>query len=212
MADKSFWREKKDKNWISNFFFYYSKHLIFFCLLTALIVYGCFSCSKKIDYDLEIYYMGEQYLSLEAFDNVEKEFANVIDDLDGKDGITVSFNDYTIVSGNDDTAERDMVMVLKINSEVAEGEGYLYFMNDDWLKFCMDNEVLEDISKYTGDSEPCYFMEINDNTLLNNLGVITDGNLYVGVRILNDNRKDNEIQINKYNNAIKALKYIIENK
>ena len=212
MAEKSFWSEKKDKEWVANFFFYYTKHIIVILVLIAIVVWGCISCARKVEYDFEMFYLSDKHFDSKVFDNVEQALTDVVDDVDGKHGTVVSFNDYTAVPENAVTSDIDMVMTSKIHVEVAEGHGYLYIMNEDWVKFCVDGGLLEDISEYTGDETPCYFVEVTDNKLLNDLGVKNNGKLYAGIRVLNYGRMNDEIEIKRHKNAIKALQYIIKNK
>ncbi len=210
MAEKSFWKEKKDAEWISNFFFYYKKHLIAFIFILFIFLYGCVSCMNKINYDLEIYYVSDKYIDTEAFGKAEKQFAEVVDDVDGKDGKAVLFNDFAISEDSD--YQMITAMNMKIQVEFAEGNGYLYFANDYWADFCSKSEFMEDISKYTGDDSPCYFVDVSDNKMLNELGIKHDGKIYVGVRILSDKHTNDEERIKKHDNAIAVLKYILEMK
>lgn len=212
MAEKSFWGEKKDAEWLSNFFFYYGKYVIVLIILIAMLVVCCVSCSKKVDYDFEMYYISDKHFESSVFDNVENALKDVVDDVDGRHGTVVSFNDYTAVSEQVITSDVDMVMTSKIHVEIAEGHGYLYIMNEEWANFCTEGELLEDISKYTGDEGPCYFTEVTDNKFLNDMGVKDNGRLYAGIRILNYDRTDDRKEIAKHNNAYKAFEYILKNK
>lgn len=211
MAEKSFWGEKKDREWFSNFLFYYGKFIIVFIILAIIVVCSCISCANKVEYDCELYYMSDKHFSSDVFDNVENALVDVVDDIDGKDGTVVAFHDYTAVTKNAVSNDVDMVMTSKIHVEIAGGHGYLYVMNEEWYNFCYDGELLDDISQYTGDSEPTYCFEVTDNKFLNDLGVKDNGRLYVALRGLNYSDLDNEEEINRHNNAIKVLKYIIEN-
>ena len=86
MAEKSFWGEKKDLEWVSNFFFYYGKFIIGFLVLVVVVVVGCISCINKVEYDCELYYMSDKHFMSTVFDNVENALTDVIDEtllLDG---------------------------------------------------------------------------------------------------------------------------------
>lgn len=212
MAEKSFWGNKKDKEWFFNFFYYYGKYIIVALVLIAIIICAAVSCNRKTVYDCEIYYMSDTHFESKVFDNVEKALEDVVDDADGKQGVQVAFSDFTVVPDSGATSDIDLYMTAKVQAEIAEGDGYLYVMNEEWKDFCESSGLMEDISKYTGEESPFYSFEITDNKFLNELGVKDDQKLYVGIRMLNNNRLDDKIEINKHNNAIKVLKYIIENK
>ena len=96
MAEKSFWGEKKDLEWVSNFFFYYGKFIAVFMLLAIIVIISCISCMNKVEYDCELYYMSDKHFMSQVFDNVENALAEVIDDVDGKHGNVVAFQDYTV--------------------------------------------------------------------------------------------------------------------
>lgn len=212
MAEKSFWSDKKDKEWFSNFFFYYGKYIIAVIILIIIIVWAAVSCVQKTEYDLEIYYMSDQHLESKVFDNLENELKKVSNDADGKQGVQVCFHDFTVVPEKAATSDVDLYMESKVHAEVASGHGYLYIMNEEWKDYCVNNEVMEDISSITGDQEPVYCFEVTDNKILNDLGIKNDGKLYVGVRMLNNDRQNNKVEIKRHNNALKSLQYILENK
>lgn len=212
MAEKSFWGEKKDLEWVSNFFFYYGKFIIGFLVLVVVVVVGCISCINKVEYDCELYYMSDKHFMSTVFDNVENALTDVIDDIDGKHGPVVAFQDYTVVSKEDVSTDIDLAITSKIHMEIVTGSGYVYIMNEDWYKFCYESELLEDISQYTGDDEPVYCFEVTDNKFLNDLGVKDNGKLYIALRSLNYDRLEDQDEINKHNNAKKVIKYIIDNK
>lgn len=211
MAEKSFWNDKKDKEWFANFFFYYGIYIAIGIGLILMLIWPVVSCVNKVEYDCEIYYMADKHFESKVYDNVENALVDVVDDANGKQGVHVSFSDFTVVPEAAATSDIDLYMTSKIHAEIASGHGYLYVMNDQWNEYCKNSGLMEDISKYTGEEGPVYFYEVTDNAFLNNLGVKYDGKLYVGLRMLNNDRLDNEVEIARHNNAIKVLKYIIEN-
>ena len=212
MAEKSFWGEKKDLEWFSNFFYYYGKFILVFVLLAIIVVIGCISCMNKMEYDCELYYMSDKHFMSKVFDNVENALSDVIDDVDGKHGNVVAFHDYTSVAKEDVSNDVDLYISSKVHMDIATGRGYLYIMNENWYNFCQKGELLEDISEFTGDEQPVYCFEVTDNKFLNDLGVVDNGKLYIGLRGLNYDRLDDEDEIKRHNNAKKVLKYIIDNK
>jgi len=211
MAEKSFWGNKKDKEWFANFFHYYGIYIIVLIFFALVAWWGIDSCNKKINYDCEIYYMADKHFESNVYDNVENALKDVVDDADGKQGVQIVFNDYTVVPEDAITSDIDLYITSKIHAEIAEGHGYLYVMNDQWNEYCKNSGLMEDISMYTGEEGPVYSHEVTDNTFLNSLGVKGNGKLYIGIRMLNNDRKDDKVEITRHNNAVKVLKYIIEN-
>lgn len=212
MAEKSFWSDKKDLKWLSNFWFYYKKVVFAGIAVLLFVIYGCVSCARTIDYDLEMYYFGSKQLSSDVFDNTAAEFRELADDADGKAGVNAICLNLAIVDESEATSEVDLVMNSKVHIEIAEGDGYLYIMNDDIYGYCMEAELLEDISKYTGDKSAVYCVEITNNNIMKSLGYTTGEKLYMGVRVLNNNRIGKEIYEKKHNNAMKVIEYICKNR
>ena len=212
MADKSFWSEKKDKTWLKNFWFYYGKMVIISACVLAIVICGVVSCARTIDHDLLVYYMGSEHLAPEVYENTGKAFVELIDDADGKHGKNAMCLDMVISDSSEQPTEMDMVMHTKVQIEMAEGDGYLYIMSQKMYDYCMQMEVLEDISKYTGDETSTYGIQINDNKLMQSLGYTTEQPLYMGVRVQNQNRIGKEIFETKYNNAVKVIQYVYNNK
>ena len=212
MADKSFWSEKKDKTWLKNFWFYYGKMVIIGAIVAGLLIYGVVSCARTVDNDLLVYYMGSEHLDTEVYESTGKAFVELIDDADGKHGENALCIDMVISDNNEQATEMDMMMNTKVQIEMAEGDGYLYIMSQKMYDYCMQMEILEDISKYTGDETVTYGIQINDNKLMQSLGYETEQPLYMGVRVQNKNRVGKEIFEIKYNNAVKVIQYVYNNK
>lgn len=208
MADKSFWKDKKDAKWFANLWYYYKKVFLAGLLVTILLVYGVVSCIRTIDYDLEMYYMGQNHLTSDVFDKTKDCFSKIADDVDGKDGTQVICHDFSAPDDSQASSEIDFAMQSKVQIEIAEGEGYVYIMSEKWLDYCVKCELLEDISEYTGEGKAVYAVEITDNKLMNSLGFDSDEKLFVGIRILNNNRVGKEKYEKKHNNALKVIEYI----
>lgn len=209
MADKSFLKEKKDAKWFANFWYYYKNAFLVGLIVVALALYGCVSCARTVDYDFEMYYFGFTTLSDEVFDKAEKYFSEYANDVDGKDGVNVSCVNLRSVDDENISGEIDYAMNSKIQIEIAEGEGYFYLMPESWAKYCVENELMEDISYLTGDENAVYVVDVTENPILNSLGFKTDEKLYAGVRMLNNNRVGKDKYENKHNNALKIIKYLI---
>ena len=212
MAEKSFWSEKKDKTWLKNFWFYYGKIVMIAVAVGVLLIYGFVSCARTVDNDLIVYYMGSEHLVPEVYENTGKAFVELIDDADGKHGENAICIDMVIPENNEQATEMDMMMYTKVQIELAEGDGYLYIMSQKMYNYCMQMEVLEDLSKYTGDQTSTYGIQINDNKLMQSLGYTTEEPLYMGVRVQKKDRAGKEIFEIKYNNAVKVIQYVYNNK
>ena len=211
MAEKSFWSDIKNKEWFSNFFFYYGKYIIVLIVFIIIFAGAAYSCTKKEVYDCEIYYISDQHLESKAFTGLENELKKVVDDVDGTQGVKVGVYDFTVVPENAAVSDVDLYIESKVHMEIATGHGYLYIMNELWKDYCVNNDIMEDISSYTGETAPVYCCEISNNTLLNNLGIKNEEKLYIGIRKLNNDRVDDTVEVKKQNNAKKVFEYILKN-
>lgn len=209
MAEKSFWSEKKDIKWFANLWYYYKKVFFVSIAVILIIVYGVISCARTVDYDLQMYYFGSTHLNSAVFDDTEKYFEGVLNDVDLKHGVNVLCSNLAAVEAPEAATEIDMVMQSKIHIEIAEGDGYLYIMTKNWLDYCLESELLEDVSGYIGADEAVYAVEITDNALMGELGFsASEDALYVAVRALNNNRIGKSSHEQKQANAFLALQTI----
>ena len=207
MSEKSFWKEKKDKNWLKNFWFYYKYRIILGAMLITFFTVWIVSCVRSINYDLIGYYIGEDPVGKDFRINAANKFKELIDDVN--DDGEINFDLQNLTSGDVDniTSESDYAMQTAIQFEMIEGEGYLYLLDEVFYKHCLKTELLKDISDITGDSSAVYAISVENNPLIKEIGYSSDKNLYMCVRVINTKQRSEDEQIKFQNNALKIIKY-----
>ncbi len=212
MAEQNFWNEKKDLNWFKNFWFYYKLKIFFGALLLAFIAWGIVSCTNLIDYDLVGYYIGEDPITDQFEAKTKAEFTKLIDDINENGKVDFDFQNLTAGDVDKITSESDYSMQTAIQFEMLEGEGYLYLLDKVFYKYCIKMELLEDISKITGNTSPDYAIQIDNNSIIKSLGYENNKKLYMAVRILNTKQRSENEESKKQENALKVLEYFYKNK
>lgn len=210
MADKSFWSDKKDRKWLSNFWYYYRFSIFGIGFALILIIVTIVQCATSVTPDLSVSIASTYSFSKNITDNMEKAFSKYIDDIDGKDGVVTNVLSIDISSG-EITSEYEIANAQKLFLEMTAGESYLYIMDIDIFEKNGNNEFFIDISDITGDKEPTYYVDVTNNKFLNNLGFKPKKNVYAGIHAIYGDRKNTDYEKEKQANATKALKAILKN-
>ncbi len=210
MAQKSFWKNKKDKKWISDFFFYYKAHIALLVFVIIGLAYGFSSCSQRAFYHMEAYYISDIAPGSDGLSAAEDRFAAVIDKAEGKGEAKVRIRDYSLLPDAIDDAQAKSTQATEIQLELAHGDGYLYIVDKNWASYCTAMGIMDDISALTGSDESQYFAELPGDELIE--GYPPGQRLYLGLRTLNKDVKNNEGHKIKHKNAQRVLSAIIEKK
>lgn len=210
MADKSFWTDKKDKEWLKNFWFYYRFRTLGIILVLAFAIVGIRQCMTRITPDLSVSVATSKIISDDMADSMKNAFTDIIDDVDGKNGKVI--NVYTM-----DLPSGEMVNGFEMNStqqlflEMAAGESYLYIMDREQFVASRDSGIFADISDITEEEEPSYYINVTDSKFLNDLGFKPEFTVCAGVREIPESRKDMDFEKEKQDNARKVLRKILGN-
>lgn len=206
MAEKSIWQHKKDAKWFLDFWYYYKKHVLAGVLVLICIVATVISCARKVNYDLEMYCFDSGAIQPDALEAISADFESVIVDADKKDGKNVFCWNIPLVAENKTVGENSSK--TKIILELAQGKGYLFFMNQEIYDFCLENNILEDISAYVGEEEPVYAVDVTENEFLRSKGFLPAEKIYMAARVINKNNQDDEFNEIKHKNALKVIEYM----
>ena len=209
MADKSFWSDKKDKEWLKNFWYYYRFRIICGIVILAFSLFGIRQCVTRITPDLSITVAMGSPVSDDVSENMKKAFSEIIDDVDGEYGKVISISVLDLPSGNN-TSEFEASSLQQLLLEMTAGESYLYIMDRERFVASRDSGTFEDISDITGDEEPTFYIDVTDNGLLKSLGFQPETAVCAGIRSIPGARKDIEYEEKKHDNARKVLREIIE--
>ena len=210
MADKSFWSEKKDKSWWQNFWFYYRFRIIGAVIALAFVLVGIKQCVTRVTPDLSVSIAVAHGIPDEVISGMENSFAEVIDDIDGKNGVVADVYTVDLPSGGVSNGF-EVNSAQQLFLEMAAGESYLYIMDRDRFVASRNSGIFTDISDITDGDEPTYYIDVTGNKYLESLGFKTDYTVCAGVRNIPESRKKMKNEDKKQENALKLLKKIVEN-
>lgn len=208
MADKSFFSEKKDKAWFSNFWFYYRFHIMIIGFFLVLSVVAITQCMHNVTPDLAVSYISAQHLDETIMHKMTEEFTNYISDVDDKDGVVVDIYRMKLPDATQD--DNDVNIYKQVMLELAAGESYLYLMDKDIFQMYADGGVFLDISEVTGDQAPVYGVNVKDNAFLQSLGLKPEKDLYICLRKIMESREGEEVEVKKQENAWSLLRAILK--
>jgi len=198
MPNTSFWSDKKDKEWWSNFWFYYKYKLLFGGLFILLMAVGIAQCATNIIPDLTVTYAGTQSIDDELYDKITGLFSAYIDDIDGKGGRYVEL------------LRMNPMLTMELMTELEAGESYLFILDERAFNGYAGQGRFVDISDITGGGAPVYGIPLKGNQKLAGTGLNVRVNLYAAVRIITDSRKDMRSEPEKQQNALKVISFLYE--
>ncbi len=131
-----------------------------------------------------------------------------------------------IIEWDNEPTDADLLYIEKITLDLTTGEPALYIIDKGIMEVYMTQGVfapLESINlpgsadTITGESEldpgytHTYGISLANNAFMQKLGIDAQ-NKYIGVRVINEGQEDDETMRKNYENAMCALKYILEYK
>ena len=193
------------KEWWEYFWDYYKWHTIGAIVVLILIVSTITECANKKHYDLQIDYISETGMTMQAQDQLVALMEKNIDDVT-ENGKIEGFLTYLDMNKNSDP-QYVQAMVTKFTLEMGTTESFVFLVSKDYAEQLLEAEMLVKAKEWC-DAEPYkdYFISLADCTALKDIGVKTD-DLYVCVLKLSDS--DNEKKQLEQKNGIKFAKFLI---
>lgn len=212
------------KKWWEYFWDYYKIHTIAAVVAVAAIASTISQCANKIDYDLSLVTVGLPMLAVDKEEVLCAELAELVDDIDGKDGTNAFITQIPIgVEGQD--PEYEVTLMQNFMIELGFGEGYIYFFSAECADSYLNRDDVADsfmpvsewgvagldaegrrILLYMG--EP-FALSMEGNALLEEAGIDTS-DCYMMLRYPRYNEKDDEQALKKFENAKKAAQAILK--
>ena len=184
MADKSFFSDKKDKEWAANFWYYYKYRMIFIAVFAAMIAFGAAQCANSVIYDLSVIYYSKAPLSEDDLERLTDKFSGYLDGAAVHIAHSITPHQFLM--------------------EMGAGEAYLYITDEDIFTRFADENQFEDISDITGGKAPVYGMPFLMDT---------EGSpLIASVKVIVKARAGSEMETNRQENAKKVMRKIYEYK
>ena len=188
MPDKSFFKDKKDKEWFANFFYYYKLHMVSIGVMIFFVAIGAVQCAQSVRYDLSVIIGGDVPINDVQLDELADIFSQYLDD--GNSDSSAAVNVTTM-------ADRQQLFL-----EMGAGESYLYLMPHEIFRIFENENQFIDISDLIGADVPTYGISYRP---------YPDAEvLHAGVRIIAKENVENEVDIMRQNNAKKVLRMMFE--
>ncbi len=168
-------KEMSVKEKLKHFWYYYKAHTLTLLFALVVIVWGAVQCANRIDYDLDISFYTESYVSDEALAEFNLFLETLCDDVN-ENGV-VDAQAY-LLNGNitgeylDQSAQATLT---KLQSEIAMGECPAYIADEAYKNyiemFTDEMDVIDNIIEITdvpiiretfnpGDDVKLYFISI----------------------------------------------------
>ncbi|MCK9478104.1 MAG: hypothetical protein M0R40_01200 [Firmicutes bacterium] len=198
-----------DKQWFENYWYYYKKHTFVGIFILFIISYTAVECSKNVDPDVSVLYIGSTYFDNEFADKLEQRLSDCIEDINNDGVIKVQFSPIFI--SDEMKSEQDFAMQQKMQLEVAVGDSYLYLLDKKYYESYAKQDLFVDISPYIDANEPTYGLDAYDSPILQELGIKNDSQIYVAIRVLTQGDEKKQKKTANQVNAINIIKELYKN-
>lgn len=194
-------------------------HKIALAIIVIVGVIVCIkSCMDRKSPDLTIAYIGEDFISREAYDENVTKLSHLCSDITGDGSISI---DIMEISYNDELSHSDKSNSnQKMTNAIGNGAARLYFIEEEYVTKNLDVDVFYDLTKlYDGkrsviknSSGQIVAIGVKGSKKVAELGIEPKEDLYIAVRKITemDNFWNNSVQ-EQTNSAIRIAEYILAN-
>ena len=203
------------KKWFENYWYHYKWLTLALIFVIILLFAGLRSCANRSETDLHIVYFSNTPLHDTEIEALKKSLINnnVVKDLDGDGEISIHVEPITHSFDVDDSLQQGTPE--KLQTMLYAGEHTLVLAHEYALEDY--SQFFENIyHKATGHSKTYvnplenYIsgISVEDNTYLERIGINTE-NLYVAMRRMRNNEKNNKKIQKHYDQGYKAMDFIL---
>ncbi|MGN1098509.1 MAG: hypothetical protein ACI4SS_06410, partial [Clostridia bacterium] len=156
------------------------------------VIAAVHSCSSRIEPDLTISYIGENYFDSEKFYREIPALEETIEDING-DGQKKIEIVYISFSSNL-TASQEQSNLSKLTMAMGQGESRVYLMDKTYCQRYAESEILADLSDYVPDGAEVltdsngqvYAISVEGNPIVENLGLDDTEGVYIALRAITE--------------------------
>ncbi len=196
-------KEMSFKEKLQHFWYYYKPHTLALIFVLAVIVWSAVQCANRIDYDLDISFYTESYISDEALDKFDVFLETLCDDINENGVIDAQAYPFTGNITGEYLDENAGAILTKLQSEIAMGECPAYIVDDAYKNYIEmlteDMDVIDNITEITD-------VPIIRETFNPGEGV----KLYFISIVEYDTQKENEELLKERENMKKVEQYFID--
>ena len=193
------------KEWWEYFWDYYKWHTIGTVVVLIMVLSTIHECANRIHYDLQLDYISETPMSMQAQESLVTLMQNNIDDVT-QNGKTEAFVTYLDMGKHNDP-QYVQAMSTKYAVEMGSSESFVFLVSKDYADQLIEGEILVEASKWcNAPSYRGYCINLSDCKLLKDIGVNTD-DLYVCILEMRDDVSEDKLS--EQENGIKFARLLI---
>ena len=171
--------------WFDYVWEYYKWHIIAVIAIVASIVYTCYTFATRIEYDLQICFASNNFISEEAQENLISALSEKIEDVNGDGEKNIQILEYSVSPTNAD-GQFVAAMQTKFQLELQASDTYLFIISKDRVDTLLGGAQAEGLFASTSEwttkeSTDGYFIQANEGDLLSDSGIVYS-DLYMTVR------------------------------
>ncbi|NLB80604.1 MAG: hypothetical protein GX800_03080 [Clostridiaceae bacterium] len=198
-----------DKKWFENYWYYYKSHTIVGFFVLLIVVYSAVECANRVTPDVSVTYIGSHFLNEDFVTNFEQQLSEGIEDINN-DGIkNIQF--LLIHISGEVKSEQDFAMQQKAQLEMTVGESTLFILDENHFNLFNEQGLFLDIAPFVGQEGPIYGLNASDSQILSDLGIQSDDDIYVVLRVLNQGDEKKEERVANHDNAKRILTQLFSN-
>ncbi len=219
--EKKFYNEYKVtqlKFW-QNFWEYYKVHVLFAILVIAMVVIGVKSCTGRVENDLSITYFGENAMLTPAkFEIYLDEWS---EDVDGDGQATVHITNSPFGAG--ETGETVTAFLSRIDASLIAGDPFILMTDETYIdrfvnmgalqplgEIMKGIDIPEEYVKRDANTGEIVAIDLTDLPIGDIVGITSGTKIYMGMKVLPNNKKNNEDYMALHNQVTKIIRNMLE--
>lgn len=219
--ETKFYKEYKitSKKFWENFWEYYKIHLLILAMIVFLVVIGVKSCVGKVETDIKVTYLGKDAALSPT--KLEMHLEKWADDMDGDGEVKVEILNNS--TGGKENVETTVMMLNMLDADFMSADPFIFITDDEFIgrflalsafqpigDIAVELGIPEEETKRDNLTHEIVAIDITERPISKEIGIPPESKMYIGVKVMQKNKADDEDYINKHNQAVKMLKQMIE--
>ena len=146
-------KEMSFKEKAKHFWYYYKAHTLALIFAIVIIAWGAVQCANRVDYDLDISFFSESYVSDEALEKFDLFLENLCDDVNENGAVDAQVYPFSGEISGEYVDQYAQANLTKLQSEIAMGECPAYIVDEAYKNYIEmlteDMNVIDKITEIT---------------------------------------------------------------
>lgn len=216
MAEATFW--EKLKYWFKNVYWYHFRIATFVVIAVGILVVMLINDVMTREYnDLDYILAGAVFADTEQMQALSDHLGSFIptegENTDGEEKPKASVGRQMLstesIMGSGEQAlaidEYNAASIDKISVSMADDEILLFLFDRRYAEWYARSGAFEPLSEFGIESDNEYYVRIDEIPFIKELGISHNDGIYAAIKVKNEERKENERIMQKYENAALAL-------